>query len=108
MASAIQRRKVGIGLLGSGVVGEAIQNILLQDLKGQVGADVELDLRRIYTRNPKGKKWFKKRPALFTAKAEEVIDYTRRENVAEKLAKKFGAALGDASVRALRTVPALR
>jgi protease-4 len=41
-------------------------------------------------------------------KAEEVIDYTRRDNVAEKLAKKFGAALGDASVRALHTVPALR
>lgn len=41
-------------------------------------------------------------------KAEEVIDYTRRDNVAEKLAKKFGAALGDASVRAMRTVPALR
>ncbi|MGO4394787.1 S49 family peptidase [Variovorax sp. M-6] len=40
-------------------------------------------------------------------KAEEVIDYTRRDNVAEKLAKKFGAALGDASVRALRTAPAL-
>ena len=41
-------------------------------------------------------------------KAEEVIDYTRRENVAEKLAKKFGSALGDASVRALRSMPALR
>ena len=41
-------------------------------------------------------------------KAEEVIDYTRRDNVAEKLAKKFGAALGDASVRAMRTAPALR
>ena len=41
-------------------------------------------------------------------KAEEVIDYTRRDNVAEKLAKKFGAALADASVRAMRTVPALR
>jgi protease-4 len=40
-------------------------------------------------------------------KAEEVIDYTRRDNVAEKLAKKFGAALGDASVRAIRTAPAL-
>ena len=40
--------------------------------------------------------------------AEEVIDYTRRDNVAEKLAKKFGAALGDASVRALHSVPALR
>ena len=41
-------------------------------------------------------------------KAEEVIDYTRRDNVAEKLAKKFGAALADASVRAMRTAPALR
>ncbi|RZI77885.1 MAG: S49 family peptidase [Variovorax sp.] len=41
-------------------------------------------------------------------KAEEVIDYTRRDNVAEKLAKKFGAAVGDASIRALRSLPALR
>jgi protease-4 len=41
-------------------------------------------------------------------KAEEVIDYTRRDNVAEKLAKKFGAALGDASVRALQAAPVLR
>jgi protease-4 len=41
-------------------------------------------------------------------KAEDVIDYTRRDNVAEKLAKKFGAALGTASVQALRIAPALR
>jgi protease IV len=41
-------------------------------------------------------------------KAEDVIDYTRRDNVAEKLAKKFGAAMGDASVRALKSTPALR
>lgn len=41
-------------------------------------------------------------------KAEELIDYTRRDNVAEKLAKKFGAALGDASVRAMRAAPVLR
>ncbi|UST55050.1 S49 family peptidase [Comamonadaceae bacterium OTU4NAUVB1] len=41
-------------------------------------------------------------------KAEEINDYTRRDNVAEKLAKKFGAAMGDASVRALHAVPALR
>lgn len=41
-------------------------------------------------------------------KADEVIDYTRRDNVAEKLAKRFGAAMGDASVRALRSVPVLR
>jgi homoserine dehydrogenase len=74
MAAANQRRKVGIGLLGSGVVGEAIQDILFQNLKGQLEGDVELDVRKIYTRNPKEKKWFKKRPELFTAKAEEVID----------------------------------
>ena len=41
-------------------------------------------------------------------KAEEISDYTRRDNVAEKLAKKFGAAMGDASIRALKAVPALR
>ncbi|KIQ34585.1 peptidase S49 [Variovorax paradoxus] len=42
-------------------------------------------------------------------KAEEVIDYTRRDNVAEKLAKKFGAAMGEASVRSLQVAaPALR
>lgn len=35
-------------------------------------------------------------------KAAEVVDYTRRENVAERLAKRFGAALGEASVKALR------
>jgi len=41
-------------------------------------------------------------------KAEEVIDYTRRDNVAEKLAKKFGAAMGDATVRAQRLSPGVR
>ena len=74
MAIAISRRKVGVGLLGSGVVGEAIQDILFHDLKGYVGNDVELEIRKIYTRNPKGKKWFGKRKALFTSRPEEVID----------------------------------
>jgi protease-4 len=41
-------------------------------------------------------------------KAEEVVDYTRRENVAERLAKRFGAAFADATVRAMRSAPALR
>ncbi|HWP12944.1 MAG TPA: S49 family peptidase [Ramlibacter sp.] len=41
-------------------------------------------------------------------KAEELVDYTRRENVAERLAKKFGAALGEGAIRALKTVPVLR
>jgi len=37
-------------------------------------------------------------------KAEELVDYTRHENVAEKLAKRFGAAVGEGAVKALRTV----
>jgi len=41
-------------------------------------------------------------------KAPDVIDYTRHENVAERLAKRFGAAMGEASVKALRQSAALR
>lgn len=41
-------------------------------------------------------------------KAEEVVDYTRHENVAERLAKKFGAAVGEGAMHALKTAPALR
>lgn len=40
-------------------------------------------------------------------KAEEIIDYTRRENVAERLAKRFGAAMGEGAVHAIQTIPAL-
>ena len=41
-------------------------------------------------------------------KAEELVDYTRRDNVAERLAKKFGAAIGDGAVRALKAIPGVR
>ena len=41
-------------------------------------------------------------------KAEELVDYTRRENVAERLAKKFGAAVGEGAIHATRALPALR
>ena len=42
-------------------------------------------------------------------KAEEIVDYTQRENVAERLAKRFGAAAGTAAVKALGgTLPGLR
>jgi protease IV len=40
--------------------------------------------------------------------AEDVVDYTPRENVAERLAKRFGAAIGQGAVRALRDVAPLR
>ena len=41
-------------------------------------------------------------------KAEDVVDYTRRDNVAERLAKKFGASIGEGAVHALKSIPALR
>jgi protease-4 len=41
-------------------------------------------------------------------KAEEVIDYTPKENVAERLAKRFGAAIGAGAVRALQASVNLR
>jgi protease IV len=41
-------------------------------------------------------------------KAEDIVDYTRRENVAERLAKRFGAALGDGAVHALKSAPGVR
>ena len=41
-------------------------------------------------------------------KAPDVIDYTQRENVAERLVKRFGSAIGEGSVRALRNTTGLR
>jgi len=41
-------------------------------------------------------------------KAEEIIDYTRRENVAERLVKRFGASIGEGSVRTLKSLPTVR
>ena len=40
--------------------------------------------------------------------AEEVIDYTAKENVAEKLARRFGAAIGEGAVKAAVSVSRLR
>ncbi|MFT3814084.1 MAG: S49 family peptidase [Acidovorax sp.] len=44
-------------------------------------------------------------------KAEDVIDYTRHDNVAERVAKRFGVAMGQGAVKALQAtalVPQLR
>ena len=40
-------------------------------------------------------------------KTEEVIDYTRRDNVAERLAKKFGAAMGEGAMKAVKAIPSI-
>ncbi|MBN9404466.1 MAG: S49 family peptidase [Burkholderiales bacterium] len=41
-------------------------------------------------------------------KADKLVDYTNKENLAERVAKRFGAALGEGAVAALRALPALR
>ncbi len=41
-------------------------------------------------------------------KAPDLIDYTRRDNVAEKLAKRFGASIGEGAVKALKALPAIQ
>ena len=41
-------------------------------------------------------------------KQEDIIDYTRRDNVAERLAKRFGAAVGEGALKAVKAVPAIR
>ena len=41
-------------------------------------------------------------------KAEDIIDYTPRENVAERLAKRFGASVGAGAVKALRELSPLK
>lgn len=41
-------------------------------------------------------------------KAAEIIDYTQKENLAERLAKRFGAAIGAGAVQAMRETVSIR
>lgn len=41
-------------------------------------------------------------------KAEDLVDYTRKENVAERLVKRFGASMGESMAHAFKTMPVLR
>jgi protease-4 len=41
-------------------------------------------------------------------KAEDIIDYTQKENLAERLAKRFGAAIGAGAVQAMRESVSIR
>jgi len=40
--------------------------------------------------------------------AEEIVDYTTRENVAERLAKRFGASVGAGAVKAMRELSPIK
>jgi protease-4 len=41
-------------------------------------------------------------------KAEDIIDYTPKDNVAERLAKRFGASIGAGAVKAMRSMGSIR
>lgn len=41
-------------------------------------------------------------------KAADIVDYTQRDNVAERLARRFGAAMGEAALKTLGSMPVLR
>jgi protease-4 len=41
-------------------------------------------------------------------KAEKIIDFTPRENIAERFAKRFGAAMGGALIRSAGTASGIR
>ena len=41
-------------------------------------------------------------------KAPDLVDYTKRDNVAERLAKRFGASIGEGAVKALKTMPVVQ
>lgn len=100
-----KRKKVGIGLLGSGTVGEAVQDFIFEGLKGKVGADLQLEIVKVYTRRPRGKKWQRSRPSLFTTNPREVTDHPKVEIVIEALGFQHERQLGafkDLILRALK------
>jgi homoserine dehydrogenase len=97
---AEKRKKIGIGLLGSGVVGQAVQDFVF------AGADdLPVEIVKIYTRQPKGKRWHKSRPSLFTDKAQQVVDHPDAMIIIEALGfhdDKDVAGFKDLILRALK------
>jgi protease-4 len=41
-------------------------------------------------------------------KAQELVDYSRQDNVAERLVKRFGAAMGEGAWKAMRSTAVIR
>jgi homoserine dehydrogenase len=79
-------RTVRIGLLGSGTVGEAVQDLVLAPGAGAAApAGLRVEIAKIFTRRPAAKKWYARSPALFTARAEEVLDRPEVDVIVEVL-----------------------
>ncbi|MEE9585234.1 MAG: homoserine dehydrogenase [Candidatus Brocadiales bacterium] len=79
-------RVVKIGLLGSGTVGEGVQDIIFGDGKELAKRlDCRLEIEKIYTRSPKRKHWHGKFPDKFTSSPDDVINHPEISIVAEAL-----------------------
>ncbi|MCB7129097.1 MAG: homoserine dehydrogenase [Candidatus Brocadiales bacterium] len=79
---------IKIGLLGSGTVGEGVQDIIFDDdgaknLEKKLG--FRLEIEKVYTRSPKKKRWYKKFPEKFTNRPEEVINHPEISIITEAL-----------------------
>ncbi|MFQ5863462.1 MAG: homoserine dehydrogenase, partial [Candidatus Brocadiales bacterium] len=77
---------IKIGLLGSGTIGEGVQDIVFGDgdsLAKRLG--YRLEIEKIYTRSPKEKHWYKEFPDKFTSRPEDVINHPEISIVAEML-----------------------
>lgn len=92
MAGGKNRHRVKLGLLGSGTVGEAVQDFVFGDLKGNIGSDLKLEIVKIYTPHPKDrkrkKKWYATYRRLFTTRPKEVTRHPEVEVVVEVLGSK--------------------
>ena len=80
-----KRKKVGLGLLGSGTVGQAVQDLFFSEANGKMAKELGLEIVKIYTRHPKGKKWHGSYPSIFTTNPEEVIDHPAADIIIEAL-----------------------
>ena len=47
-------------------------------------------------------------PGYPEIKAQELVDYSRHDNVAERLVKRFGAAMGEGAWKAMRSTAVIR
>jgi homoserine dehydrogenase len=104
MAKSSEIPRVKIGMLGSGTVGNAIQEFVFNgNLADKLGVMVEMV--KIYTRHPKQKKWYSTHPSLFTTKAHEVTDHPDIDIVIEVLGsqqKKDLSVFKDYVIRAMQ------
>ena len=94
-----------------------LHDLLRKEAKGSClacGADVnermklEIQLHKSTENYEKLDRRMRQQEEEAKRKAEEIIDYTPHDNIAERFAKRFGAAVGHGAVKALRELAPIR